>query len=229
MRTVTDMSAPTTPPAADGVGSEPTLWRTSTPRLLRLVVGLIIFGIGDALIVLSNLGNSPWTVFAEGLSLWTPMSIGVATIVTGFVLFLLWVPLRVKPGIGTVLNLFLIGIAIDVTLFVLSEPTWIVTRAVYLLAGVAIVGLGSGLYLGTAHGPGPRDGLMTGLHRTTGVPIFGVRAVIELSALGIGYALGGTLGLGTVVFALLIGPAVQIGLGLDRRLRRAPRRDASAA
>lgn len=218
MRTVPVMPT-TSAPGAAASDRRSTLWRPSPTRLVRLVVGLVVFGVGEALIVLSNLGNSPWTVFAEGLSLWTPMSIGVSTIVTGFVLFLIWIPLRVKPGIGTVLNLFLIGIAIDATLLVLSEPTSIVLRSAYLLAGVAVVGLGSGLYLGTALGPGPRDGLMTGLHRATGLPLFGVRAAIELSALGTGFLLGGTFGLGTVVFALLIGPSVQAGMNLDRRLR----------
>ncbi len=169
--------------------------------------------------VLSTLGNSPWTVFAEGLALRTPMTIGVATIVTGVVIFLIWIPLQVRPGIGTVLNLFLIGIAIDATLFVLDDPEGLVLRTAYLLLGVVTVGVGSGLYLGTNHGPGPRDGLMTGLNRLTGVPISLVRGVIELSALGIGWVLGGTVGVGTVVFALLIGPSVQGGLALDARVR----------
>lgn len=194
------------------------LWRTDPVRVLRLVIGLWLFGTGDALIVLSGLGNSPWTVLAEGLALQTPTTIGGASIVIGAVLFLIWIPLRVRPGLGTLLNVFLIGIAIDVTLALVVEPQIMLWRVVALLGGVATIGLGSGLYLGTRHGPGPRDGLMTGLHRATGRPIAAIRALIELTALTLGWVLGGTLGLGTLVFALLIGPAVQAGLAIDRRI-----------
>ncbi len=185
---------------------------------------------GEALIVRSAVGNSPWTVFAEGVSLQTPMSIGMATILTGLVLFGIWVPLRVRPGLGTVLNAVLIGVAIDVTLLLVGEPEALGWRIALLLGGIGTVGVGSGLYLGTSHGPGPRDGLMTGLHRVSGRPIALVRAVIELSALGIGWLLGGTLGLGTIAFALMIGPAVQAGIALDQRLwgRGAPHLPATA-
>ncbi|CAN5140037.1 membrane protein [soil metagenome] len=194
------------------------LWRTSPTRLLRLVAGLWIFGMGEGLIVLSALGNSPWTVFAEGISVQTPLSIGVATILTGFVIFVAWVPLKVRPGLGTLLNAVLIGVSLDATLHLVHQPDGLVLRGLLLAGGIAVVGVGSGLYLGTAHGPGPRDGLMTGLHRTTRRPIALVRGLIEISALTVGWLLGGTLGLGTVAFAVLIGPAVQAGLALDRRL-----------
>lgn len=213
-------TAPTTPLSLP-------LWRTSPARVVRLIVGLWVFGTGDALIVRSALGNSPWTVFAEGLSIQTPMSIGAATIVTGLALFAIWVPLHVRPGLGTLLNAILIGVAIDVTLLLVEEPRSLAVRVVLLLGGIAAVGIGSGLYLGTAHGPGPRDGLMTGLHRRTGRPIALVRALIELSALVTGWLLGGTLGLGTVAFALLIGPSVQAGIALDRHVWR-PRHEATA-
>lgn len=205
------------------------LWRTSPSRVVRLVVGLWVFGAGEALIVRSALGNSPWTVFAEGVSLQTPLSIGAATILTGLVLFGAWVPLRVRPGLGTVLNAVLIGIALDVTLLMVAEPVSVAARIALLLGGIAVVGLGSGLYLGTAHGPGPRDGLMTGLHRATGKPIALVRVLIEVTALVIGWLLGGTLGVGTVAFAVLIGPAVQAGIALDRRVwHRSGDQEASA-
>ncbi len=194
------------------------LWRSSPARTVRLVSGLTVFGVGDALIVRSSLGNSPWTVFAEGLSLQTPLTIGGASILIGLVLFAIWVPLRVRPGLGTVLNVFLIGLAIDATLLVVGEPSGLAVRVALLLGGIGLVGVGSGLYLGTHHGPGPRDGLMTGLHRATGKPIAVIRGLIEISALTVGAALGGTLGLGTLAFALLIGPAVQVGLALDERI-----------
>lgn len=196
-------------------------WRTSPSGWARLLVGLWIFGAGDALLVRSGLGNSPWTVFAEGLSLQTSLSIGMATIAISLVLLLIWIPLRVRLGIGTICNVIVIGVAIDATLALVTTPELLALQVTMLLAGVALIGVGSGLYLGVALGPGPRDGLMTGLHRLTGRPIGLVRAGIELSALAVGWALGGTLGVGTVAFALLIGPSVQTGIALDQRLRAA--------
>ncbi|WP_370326139.1 YitT family protein [Euzebya sp.] len=200
------------------------LWRTSPARVARLVVGLWVFGTGDALLVASQLGNSPWTVFAEGLSLHTPLTIGASTIVISLAIFAIWVPLRVRPGLGTVLNVIVIGIAIDVTLLLVDTPGSLIARGLLLGGGIALIGAGSGLYLGTAHGPGPRDGLMTGLHRATGRPVSLVRGAIEVTALTIGWLLGGTLGIGTVTFALLIGPAVQLGLAADARWRAAASR-----
>jgi len=184
--------------------------------LARLIAGLLLFGAGEALVVNATLGNSPWTVFAEGISLQTPLSVGVATVVVSFVLLLAWIPLHERPGLGTLLNAILVGIALDVVLLVL-EPVSLALRVLELLGGVALVGLGSGLYLGAALGPGPRDGLMTGLHRVTGRPIALIRALIELSALGAGALLGGTVGIGTVAFALLVGPAVAAGIRLTTR------------
>ena len=215
-----DVATATTTATAAAAATEPTRWRTSPARLTTLVVGLTVFGIGEGFIVRAALGNSPWTVFAEGVSLWTPMSIGVATIVTGVVILLMWIPLRTKLGLGTLLNVVLIGLALDATLLVVPEISALWARVALLLGGVAVVGIGSGLYLGTQHGPGPRDGLMTGLHRRTGRPIGLIRGGIELSALSIGWLLGGTVGAGTVVFALLIGPSVQAGIALDTRVRR---------
>lgn len=195
------------------------MWRTSPGGLTALVTGLWIFGTGDAFLVSSGLGNSPWTVFAQGVATRTPMTIGVASILIGAALLLLWVPLGVRVGLGTLLNVVLIGVAIDVTLLALHPPEGLVGQAVFLLVGIALIGLGSGLYLGVALGPGPRDGLMTGLHRRTGRPIGLVRTGIELTALAAGIALGGTAGVGTVAFAVLIGPSVQTGIALDDRRR----------
>lgn len=187
------------------------LWRPGPRRLARLLFGLWLFGVGEALVVSSALGNSPWTVFAEGVSFQTPLSIGAATVVTSFAILLAWIPLGVRPGLGTVANAVLIGVAIDATLAVL-DPAPLGARIGELVLGIALVGVGSGFYLGSALGPGPRDGLMTGLHRRTGRPLAVLRGAIEFSALAAGAALGGTFGIGTIAFAVLVGPAVALAL-----------------
>jgi uncharacterized membrane protein YczE len=175
----------------------------------RLLPGLWIFGTGEACLVHSRLGNSPWTVLAEGVSKHTPLAIGTATIAISGLVMLAWIPLRQRPGIGTVANAVLIGVAIDVMLPVLPGPGGIVARYAFVAVGIAFVGIGSGLYLTANLGPGPRDGLMTGLHFRTGRSLRLVRTLIEGSALLAGWALGGRVGVGTVAFALLVGPAVQ--------------------
>ena len=191
---------------------QPSRWRTSPRRLARLLAGLWLFGTGDALIVDATLGNAPWTVLAQGVSLHTPLTIGAATLGIGVVVLLGWIPLRERPGLGTVLNVLVIGLAIDVMRPLVPDPSAMVPRLLMLVGGTLLVGQGSGLYLTAALGPGPRDGLMTGIHRRSGVPIAVVRGGIELTALATGWLLGGTVGLGTVAFALLIGPSVQLGL-----------------
>jgi uncharacterized membrane protein YczE len=175
----------------------------------RLLPGLWIFGTGEACLVHSRLGNSPWTVLAEGVSKHTALAIGTATIVISGLVMLAWIPLRQRPGIGTIANAILIGVAIDVMLPLLPGPGGIVTRYAFVVVGIALVGLGSGLYLTANLGPGPRDGLMTGLHFRTGRSLRLIRTLIEGSALAVGWALGGRVGVGTVAFALLVGPAVQ--------------------
>jgi uncharacterized membrane protein YczE len=187
-------------------------WRPSPRQLAQLVLGLWLFGTGEGLIVLAGLGNSPWTVLAQGVSVQTPLSIGAATILISAIVVASWSLLRETPGLGTVLNAVLVGIAIDVTLEVVPSPTGI-WRGVALLGGIAVVSLASGLYLTARLGPGPRDGLMTGIVRRTGRSFRLVRVTLELSALLIGALLGGTVGIGTVAFALLIGPGVQAVLG----------------
>lgn len=164
--------------------------------------------------MLAGLGNSPWTVFADGVSRRSPLSIGAATIATSVVILLLWIRLAVRPGLGTVANAVLIGVAIDVTLSLLDEPGAPGLRVLALAVGIALVGTGSGLYLGCRLGPGPRDGLMLGLHARTGRPIAVLRTGIELTAFAAGTALGGTAGVGTLTFALLVGPAVATGVRL---------------
>ncbi|WP_320672716.1 membrane protein YczE [Patulibacter defluvii] len=189
-------------------------WRASPPRLLWLLAGLWLFGTGEGLVVCSTLGNSPWTVLSEGVGEQTGLSIGVATIAISVAVLLLWLPLRQRPGLGTVGNVLLIGVAIDVTVGLVGHPDGTPLRAALALGGIAVVGLGSGLYLGTGLGPGARDGLMTGLHRRSGHPIAVLRTGVELTVLVIGALLGGTVGVATAAFALLIGPAVQTGLRL---------------
>jgi uncharacterized protein len=180
----------------------------------RLLPGLWIFGTGEACLVHSRLGNSPWTVLAEGVSKHTPLAIGTATVVISVLVMLAWIPLRQRPGVGTVANALLIGVAIDVMLPLLPGPGGIAWRGLFVVAGIALVALGSGLYLTARLGPGPRDGLMTGLHYRTGRSLRVVRTAIEGSALAAGFVLGGRVGVGTVAFALLVGPGVQAAVRL---------------
>ncbi len=193
----------------------PSRWRAPPARLARLMAGLVLFGVGEGLVVVSELGNSPWTVFAEGVAVQTPLSIGAATVATSFAVLLLWIPLRERPGLGTIANAVVVGMVIDVVVALVGRAP-LGVRVAELLGGIALVGIGSGFYLGAALGPGPRDGLMTGLHRLTRRPIALIRGLIEVTALAVGALLGGTIGLGTVAFALLIGPAVQTGLRVIR-------------
>ena len=187
-------------------------WRPTPWQLVQVLVGLWLFGTGEALVVASELGNSPWTVLAEGVSKHTPLSIGAATFAISVLVLLCWIPLREWPGLGTVLNAVVIGIAIDATLALLPHLDSHGVRWAALLVGIAVVGLGSGLYLTAALGPGPRDGLMTGLNARYGWPLATVRTGIELTAVTAGFLLGGTVGVGSVLFAVLIGHAVSFGV-----------------
>lgn len=191
------------------------LWRPDAPTLARLLVGLWIFGTGEACLVIATLGNSPWTVLAEGVSERTGTGIGEVTVAISFVVLLFWIPLRQRPGLGTILNAIVVGLAIGVTLQVVGEEAGgLGIRFVLVAVGIALVGVGSGLYLTSRLGPGPRDGLMTGLHATTGRSLRLVRTGIEVGVTVAGATLGGTVGVGTLAFALLIGPAVQVSVGL---------------
>lgn len=194
-------------------------WRPTPASLSQQLLGLWLFGTGEGLLVHSDLGNSPWTVLAQGVAVQTPLSIGAATIVISFFVLMLWIPLRQWPGLGTVLNAVLIGVALDVTLSLLGGRGGTVIRVLEIPAAIALIALGSGLYITTGLGPGPRDGLMTGLHRRTGRSVALIRMGIEFTAFTVGAILGGTFGVGTLAFALLIGPAVAFSL---RRLLRAP-------
>ncbi len=178
-------------------------------RLPRLMFGLTLFGIGGAMQIRAAVGLSPWEVLHQGISLNTPITIGVAGILVSFLVLFFWIPLRQRIGIGTVVNSIWIGLIIDVVLFLLPDvgPLWI--RWPLFLAGIVIVAIGSGFYIGVRLGPGPRDGLMTGI-AARGISLRLARTLVEGSALLIGWLLGGNVGLGTIVFAVTIGPLVQI-------------------
>jgi uncharacterized membrane protein YczE len=181
-------------------------------RVPRLVAGLVLCGLGIAFMVAADLGLAPWSVLDQGISDRTGIPIGTVSIIVGAVVLLAWVPLRERPGLGTVLNVVLIGVTIDLALLVLDTPDALPARLGYLAVGAFLWGPGSGLYIGAGLGPGPRDGLMTGLAARGVGSIRVVRTGIELSALAVGWLLGGSAGLGTVVFAVTIGPNVQLFL-----------------
>lgn len=181
-------------------------------RLPQLVLGLVLFGVGLGFIVRAGYGQGPWTVFHQGLANHTPLTIGAATVVTGAVVLLVVVALREPIGVGTLANVAVIGPATDATLALVDEPGSTAARVALMLAAPLVVALGSGLYLGVGLGPGPRDGVMTGLN-VRGVSVWRARLMIEATAFAIGMLLGGTVGIGTVWWLLMIGPAVQVMLG----------------
>ena len=187
-------------------------------RMLVLIFGLMIFGVGEAFLVVTSLGNSPWVVLSEGISLNSNLNIGESTFLVSVVVLLLWIPLRQKPGFGTLANIVVIAASIELGLLIIPTVENIYFRYFYVLFGIALVGIGSALYITCGLGTGPRDGLMTGLHYKTGVRVGRVRLGIEVVALSIGAFLGGSLGIGTALFALLIGQSVAISLGVLGRL-----------
>ena len=180
--------------------------------LLYLILGLILFGLGETLLITANAGVSPWTVLAQGISIRTGYSIGLTTFFVSLGVLCLRIPLRQKPGIGTILNTIIISVVIDVSLPYLPAPETILLQILQIISAVVIVGIGSGFYLIANLGPGSRDGLMTGLQIMTNKPIFLIRAIIEISVVIVGWYLGGVVGIGTIVFALAIGPFVSAGL-----------------
>jgi len=180
--------------------------------LLFLIFGLFLFGLGETLLLASGAGVSPWTVLAEGISIYSSYSIGWSTFWMSLAVLLLWIPLKQKPGIGTILNVIIIALVFDYTLPYLPNPENYGFKVLQVIIGVLITGLGSGFYLISNLGPGPRDGLMTGVQRITGKPIALVRSTIEVIVVFFGWKLGGTVGLGTIIFALGIGPTVAAGI-----------------
>jgi uncharacterized membrane protein YczE len=183
-------------------------------RLVQLYVGLILFGLSSAMMIRSDLGLNPWDVFHEGLGKRTPLSFGTVIIVSGAFVLLLWIPLRQRPGLGTISNMVVIGLAADVALWLIPDVVLLPSRVAMLIGGIALNGVATGAYIGTAFGPGPRDGLMTGLAARTGWTIRSVRTGIELAVLATGWVLGGTVGIGTILYALTIGPIVHRTLPL---------------
>jgi len=181
-------------------------------RLPRLFLGLVLCGLGLAAMVRGRLGLGPWEVLHQGLSNRSGIPIGTVGIGVGFVVLILWIPMRQRLGVGTIANVILIGIVIDVTLALAPEVESVVARSACMLGGIVGMGVGSGFYIGAGLGAGPRDGLMTGL-ADRGHSLRLVRTLIELSALGLGWLLGGNVGIGTLLFAVLIGPIVQLFLG----------------
>ena len=194
---------------------------TLKPRfstMILLIIGLIIFGAGDAVLISARLGNTPWTVLAEGIAENLNLSIGKSTFLVSFLVLLIWIPLREKPGIGTILNAILIAATIEFLLPILPTPETFSLQIIQVLAGIVLVAIGSGLYLTANLGPGPRDGTMTGLTKVTGIPIGRIRSGIEIFVIAIGWTLGGKFGIGTILFAILIGPCVAICLNMAGRL-----------
>ena len=178
-------------------------------RLSQLALGLVLYGLTLAMLIRATLGNAPWDVLHQGLSRHLPISIGTAVIAMSFVVLLAWIPLREMPGLGTLLNSVVVGLSADFFLGLIQAPSGWAPQSALLLGGVVLNGAATALYIGSQFGPGPRDGLMTGLHRRTGVSIQVVRAGLEISVVLAGALLGGTVGLGTVVYAVAIGPLVQ--------------------
>ena len=190
-------------------------WDLSTKRVLILIIGLTVLGFGDALLINSHIGNAPWSVLAQGIHVQTEVPIGVGTFAISAVVLLLWWPLKEKPGFGTLMNILFIALAIQVGVDYFPQlHSNLLLQILYCFLGVGLVGVGSALYITCGLGPGPRDGLMTALHHKTGVRVGRVRLGIEIVAFLIGWVLGGTVGLGTAIFAIFIGNSVAINLNL---------------
>jgi len=195
-------------------------WSSNKPLNLKpkistsffLCFGLILFGLGEGLLIVSAVGASPWSVLAQGINLNIGFSVGIVTILISVVVLILWIPLNQKPGIGTILNAIIIGLMIDFCIRFVPTPENYISQLFLAIIAVLTVGLGGGIYLVANLGPGPRDGLMIGLQKKTNLPIAAVRAFLEVTVMSIGWYLGGTVGVGTLLFAFGIGPAVALGL-----------------
>ncbi|MBE1513834.1 membrane protein YczE [Nesterenkonia halotolerans] len=185
-------------------------------RGTQLLVGLFLYGFSLAMMIRATLGVSPWDVLGQGSALQTGLPFGVMTNIIGLIVLLLWIPLRQRPGVGTILNVLLVGPSAEVGLAVLGEPEALWTRILLFTGGLVLLAVASGLYIGAQYGPGPRDGLMTGVHHRYGLPIWLVRTAIEGTVLLLGWILGGPVGLGTVAVVLLIGPLVHLALPIFR-------------
>ena len=185
--------------------------------LFFLFFGLTLFGLGEALLIVSNLGVTPWTVFAEGVAKNFDISIGIATFLVSISILILWVPLKQKMGIGTISNAIIIALTIDLFVYLLPLSKNIFLSIIEMIIGILLVGIGSGIYLITNLGPGTRDGLMKGISENFQKPIYLIRLSIELIVVILGWFLGGTVGLGTLMFAVLIGPIISVSLIVIKR------------
>lgn len=181
-------------------------------RLIRLMVGLSMYGFAIALMIRGNIGASPWDVFAQGLSRTVGISFGLCTIIISGVVLLFWIPLKQRPGFGTIANAVLVGVFADVGLFLIPQADHLALQTLSFAAGLFLIAFATALYIGAGLGPGPRDGLMTGLVRVTGKPVWLIRTGIELSVVVVGFFLGGVVGAGTAAFALGVGPLTQVTL-----------------
>lgn len=193
-------------------------WQLSPARVGILFFGLAIFGFGDSLLVQGNVGNAPWTVFAQGFSLKTGLPLGVSTFIISVCVLLMWIPIKERPGFGTLANIVLIASFIQIGISIVPLQDSLAMGVIFDIVGILLVGIGSALYITCGLGPGPRDGMMTGLHKATGVRVGRVRLGIEVTVLGIGWLMGGTVGVGTLLFAILIGESIAISLGVVARL-----------
>ena len=194
--------------------------RPKLTTLIMLVIGLFLFGLGEAIIIGSGSGVSPWTVLAQGISSKTDLSIGLATFLISIFILIFWVPLKQIPGIGTILNAIIIASAIDLTLGFIPKPELIYLKILQASFGILIVGIGSGIYLASNLGPGPRDGLMIGLQQKTNTSIPLIRTIIEITAVTVGWFLGGIVGIGTILFVFGIGPCVGVGLTVVEKVSK---------
>jgi len=204
-------------PRVSWSSNEPLNLKPKISTFLFLCIGLGIFGLGEGLLIISSTGASPWSVLAQGISLNISLSIGVVTFFVSLFALSLWMFFDQKPGIGTILNIFIIAAMIDLSIAFIDVPQSYLAQLVMAVVAVLLVGLGSGIYLIANLGPGPRDGLMTGIQRKTNFPIATVRAFLEITVVSVGWYLGGTVGIGTVLFAFGIGPAVALGLFLVKK------------
>jgi len=182
--------------------------------LIFLVFGLFLFGLGESLLITSGAGVGPYTVLAQGISNLSGWSIGLSTFVISIFVLLMWIPLKQKPGMGTILNAFIIALTIEFSVFYLPYPETYPMQILQVVIGVLIIGIGSGFYLIANLGAGPRDGLMIGLQKKTNLPIYSIRTIIEVSVVIVGWLMGGVVGLGTAIFAFGIGPSVALGLSM---------------
>ncbi len=205
-------------PKTNWSSAKPLNLKPKISTFLYLCIGLTLFGLGEGLLLVSSTGASPWSVFAQGISLNIDFSIGTITLFVSIGVLILWIPLKQKPGIGTILNALIIAVMIDICINFVPTPQSNISQTMLAIVAVLTTGLGGGIYLIANLGPGPRDGLMIGLQEVSNFPIAAVRAFLEISVVSAGWYLGGTVGIGTLLFAFGIGPSVALGLFLVNKI-----------